>query len=197
MNFIPRPNLTNAPDRAKGSVLRLSAKNKLSRGLWAVIYVCFFRPSPVFAHSWRRALLRMFGASIHPTAVVYPTTAIWAPWNLEMKAGSCLGRGVDCYSVAKVTLEEDALVSQYSYLCTASHDYRSADFALVAAPITIESRAWVCASVFVGPGVKIGQGAVVGAMSAVFSDIRAWTVVGGNPASFIKDRALVDDGAGT
>ena len=61
---------------------------------------------------------------------------------------------------------------------------------LVTAPIVIEDQAWVAADAFVGMGVRIGQGAVVGARAAVFKDVKPWTVVGGNPAKYIKMRKL-------
>ena len=57
-------------------------------------------------------------------------------------------------------------------------------------PITISKFAWVAAEAFVGPGVTIGEGAVVGARAAVFKDVDPWTVVGGNPAKFIKKREI-------
>ena len=38
------------------------------------------------------------------------------------------------------------------------------------------------------PGVKIGDGAIVAAYSVVTKDIPAYTVWGGNPARFIKNR---------
>lgn len=95
---------------------------------------------------------------------------------------SCLASDVDCYCVAPVSLGAHATVSQYSYLCTASHDYRDPAMPLVVAPITLEAEAWVAADVFVGPGVKIGEGAVVGARSSVFADVEAWAVVAGSPA---------------
>jgi len=41
-----------------------------------------------------------------------------------------------------------------------------------------------CAGAFIGPGVNVGEGAVVGAMACVTHDVEAWTVVAGNrPAS--------------
>ena len=59
---------------------------------------------------------------------------------------------------------------------------------LVAAPITIGDRVWITADVFVGPGVTIGDGAVVTARSSVFSDLPPWMVARGNPAVAIKPR---------
>lgn len=139
-------------------------------------------------HGWRRGVLRVFGAAIGPGAHPYPRCRIWAPWNLTMGAHSCLANDSDCYSVARVTLGPGCVVSQYAYLCSASHDYEDPAFPLIAAPITVGERAWVAAGAFVGPGVTIETGAVVGARSVVVKSVPAWTVVGGNPARHIKRR---------
>jgi putative colanic acid biosynthesis acetyltransferase WcaF len=61
---------------------------------------------------------------------------------------------------------------------------------LVSKPIRIERDAWVAAAAFIGPGVTVHEGAVVGARSAVFKDVPAWTVVAGSPAVPIKKRIL-------
>ena len=61
---------------------------------------------------------------------------------------------------------------------------------LVTAPITVGAQAWVAADAFVGMGVTIGEGAVVGARAVVTRNVEPWTVVGGNPAKFIKKREL-------
>jgi putative colanic acid biosynthesis acetyltransferase WcaF len=84
-------------------------------------------------------------------------------------------------------------ISQRTYLCTASHDISLASHPQIEKPIVIENRAWVAAEAFVGPGVTIGEGAVVGARGCVFKDVEPWTVVGGNPARFIKKRTIKDE----
>ena len=103
---------------------------------------------------------------------------------------SCLAPEVDCYCVAPIKIGAHATVSQYSYLCTASHDIEHPQMPLVTAPIIIGDGAWITADVFIAPGVTIGEGAVVGARSSVFSDVPPWTVVAGNPAGFLKQRVL-------
>lgn len=163
-----------------------SIRNRVARILWGIVWRLCFRPSPRPLHAWRRWLLRLFGADIARGAHPYPSARIWAPWNLTMGEGSCLGDHVDCYSVDRVILEPYATVSQYAFLCTASHDYTVKEMPLITAPIRIGRRAWVAADVFVGPGVTIGEGAVVGARASVFRDVEPWTVVGGNPARMIK-----------
>jgi putative colanic acid biosynthesis acetyltransferase WcaF len=100
-----------------------------------------------------------------------------------MQAYSCLADDVDCYCVAAITLGPHSTVSQYSYLCSASHDYHDRAMPLVIAPIAIEAEVWVAADVFVGPGVRIGEGAVVGARSTVMQDVEPWSVVAGPTAA--------------
>ena len=170
-----------------------SRANQLRRLLWNWVWLLFFRPSPIIAHRWRGFLLRLFGATIGRHVSIYPTTTIWAPWNLHMADYSCLSHHVICYSVAQVTIGPHATVSQYSHLCTASHDITDPHMRLITAPITLHHGAWVTTDVFIGPGVTIGEGAVVGARAAVFKDVAPWTVVGGNPAQLIGHRTLATD----
>lgn len=167
---------------------QLTLANKLLRLLWRTVWVLLFRPSPQMFHGWRRFLLRLFGAKVGRGTVVYPTTQVWAPWNLNVGDHSCLSHFVDCYCVDKVNIGHKATVSQYSYLCTASHDYNDPAMPLITASITIENNAWVTADVFVGPGVTIGEGAVVGARSTVTKDIMPWTVVAGSPPKLVAHR---------
>jgi putative colanic acid biosynthesis acetyltransferase WcaF len=164
--------------------------NRIVRVLWSICYTLLYRPTPNLAHKFRVLLLRMFGADIHPTAHPYPKCRIWAPWNLKMAAHSCLANNVDCYNVARVELGEYAIVSQYSYLCSASHDFNDRGFPLFSKPITIERQAWVAARAYIGPGVTIGEGAVAGANSCVYKDVEPFAVVGGNPARIISRRNL-------
>lgn len=170
--------------------------NRLRRLLWGFVWLLFFRPSPRVLHFWRCALLRLFGAKIGRNVHPYPTARIWAPWNLEMGDHSCLADGVDCYCVDKITIGAHSTVSQYSYLCSASHDHTDAGMPLVTAPIVIGERAWITADVFIGPGVTIGDGAVISARSSVFTDIAPWVVAKGNPAVAVKPRVVSTDSKG-
>jgi len=168
-----------------------SLQNKIYRVLWKAVWVFLFRPTPRSFHAWRCLLLRTFGAKLGEAVHPYPSACIWAPWNLEMGDHSCLSEHVDCYCVDTIRIGPHATVSQYSFLCTASHDHRYPAMPLVTAPITIGERAWIAADVFVAPGVTIGDGAVVTARSSVFSDIESWTVAAGNPAKSVKKRELL------
>jgi putative colanic acid biosynthesis acetyltransferase WcaF len=172
----------------------LSWKNKLGRAWWGVVWILLFRFSPKPFFAWRRLLLRAFGAKIGKGANIHPSCRIWAPWLVEMGEFSCLSFGVDCYSVAQIRIGAHATVSQYSFLCTASHDISDPHMRLITAPIAIGEGAWVCAGAFVGPGVSLGAGAVAAARSVVIKSVEPWTVVGGNPARFIRRREMKDRG---
>ena len=169
----------------------LSRKHQVIRMLWSVVWGLLARPLPRSVGSgWKRWLLRLFGARIASTAIVYSSARVYYPANLTMEAYSCLASDVDCYNVAPVTIGANSTVSQGAYLCTASHDISDPLNPLITAPIVIEDQAWVAAGAFVGMGVTIGQGAFVGARAALFKSVEPWTVVGGNPAKFIKKRIL-------
>lgn len=169
---------------------RLGFRNKMLRTLWSIVWILFYRPSPRPLHGWRRFLLRCFGAKIGRLAHPYPSAWVWAPWNLEMGDHSCLADGVDCYSVAPIRLGAGALVSQRAFLCAATHDYEASAFPLVPKPIVVGAGAWVAAEAFIGPGVTVGSGAVVGARACVTRDVEPETVVVGNPARMVKRRTM-------
>ena len=169
----------------------LSRKNQIARFFWTIVWALSARPFPrSIGNKWRLLLLKLFGAKIHARAKVYSSVRVYMPWNLEMEEYSCLSPEVDCYNVDKIKIGAHSTVSQKSYLCTASHDITKSNNPLITAPIVIEDQSWVAAEAFIAPGVTVGEGAVVGARSAVFRDVEPWTVVGGNPARFIKKRVI-------
>ena len=110
-----------------------------------------------------------------------------------MGAYACLSENVDCYTVDEIVIGAQATVSQGVKLCSASHDISSRIMELTTSPIYIGENAWVAGWSIILPGVTIGEGAVVSAGSVVTKDVEPWSVVGGNPAKFIKKRVLSDD----
>jgi putative colanic acid biosynthesis acetyltransferase WcaF len=168
--------------------------NKLGRVAWGAAWLVLFRPSPKVCHAWRRLLLRLFGARVGRGSHVHPSCRVWAPWNLELGDHSTLSPHVDCYCADRVCIGAHVTVSQYSFLCTATHDESDPRMGLRTAPIVIGDEAWVCADVFVAPGVTVGEGAVVGARSSVFGDLPAWQVCYGTPARPVREREVREEG---
>lgn len=168
-----------------------SIKNKALRLIWIFCYWILFRPFfPNMFNVWRVLLLRVFGAKVGSQTVIYSSSVIWAPWNLEIANNSCIGPSVKCYNQGKINIGSHTIISQNVYLCASTHDYTKSNFPLILKPILIEDQVWIAADTFIAPGVLIGKGAVVGARSAVFKNVKPWSVVGGNPAQFIKERII-------
>ena len=167
-----------------------STRNKLGRVLWSMVWWTLFRPTPRILFGWRRMLLRAFGASIGRNARISPSVRIWAPWNLSVGDEASVAHAVDCYCVDRLSIGRHATVSQYALLCTAGHDINDPKMRLTTSPILIADQAWICAGVYVGPGVTVGEGGVAGARAVVTRDVAAWTVVAGNPAQVIRERVL-------
>ena len=161
------------------------------RGIWLVVENTLFRWSPRPFHAWRAWLLRCFGATISDLAkvVVFPTVTVHFPWKLILEPRSMLGPHVRVYNSAPIRLGYGANVSQFTHLCAGSHDYLQWRLPTTFGPIVVGANAWLGAEVFVGPGVEIGELAVVGARSVVIADLPARKVCVGHPCRPIKDRS--------
>jgi len=169
-----------------------SLQHKLIRVVWALTYTLLFRFSPVPFFSYRRWLLRCFGASIATGVNVYPSAKIWFPKNLVMKSGSTLGPNVNVYNQGAIVIGGNTIVSQGAHLCASTHDYNNPLHPLLLAPIQIEANAWICAEAFVGPNVTVAEGSVVGARAVLMKNTEAWGVYGGNPARKVNERERFD-----
>lgn len=165
-----------------------SLGNRLKRLLWSVVHLLLYRTSPTPLHAWRALLLRCFGATMGPDCHFYPGSKIWAPWNLYCAEQVTAGNGAEIYNPAPMHFASHVIVSQGAYLCGATHDYNQAEFPLLAFEMRFGAYSWICARASVGPGVQVGEGAVLGLSSVATRSLEAWTVYAGNPAVALKPR---------
>jgi putative colanic acid biosynthesis acetyltransferase WcaF len=182
----PRRTIDVAGNRA---ALKWNVRERAGRVLWDACRIVF-RWSPRICWSWRCGLLRLFGAKIGKNVRIDPTARIMIPWQLEVGDWSAMGFDVLVYNLGPVRIGSRVTISQRAHLCAGSHDFRDPTMPLLKPPISIDDDAWVCADAFVGPGVRVGCGAVVGARAVVVKDVPQWSVVAGNPARLIRQRDL-------
>jgi putative colanic acid biosynthesis acetyltransferase WcaF len=166
----------------------LSLKNRLARVLWALAHLTLVRYSPRPCHAWRAAVLRVFGATLGPNCHIYAGARIWAPWNLVCEDAVGIADGAVIYNPAPIRLGSHCVVSQDAYLCGATHDIDDPAFPMVSSPITLGAYAWICARAVVGPGIEVGEGAVLGLAGVATRDLQPWTVYGGVPARALRKR---------
>jgi putative colanic acid biosynthesis acetyltransferase WcaF len=165
-----------------------SLKSRVSRMLWAIVWMLFFYPSPKSFHKWRAFLLRIFGGKVGRGVHVYPSAKIWAPWNLELDDECGIANGVTLYSQGKIFIGKRTVISQGAHLVTGTHDYTKYGFPLITFSIHIGSNVWVAAEAFIHPGITIGDGCIIGARSVVTTDMPEWKVCAGHPCKPIKQR---------
>jgi putative colanic acid biosynthesis acetyltransferase WcaF len=162
---------------------------QLRRVLWGLGSLLFrFSPRPCFG--WRRFVLRCLGAQIGAHVNTYPSTRIYFPWNLAIGDWSAIGEGVLVYNLGQVKIGSRATISHGAHLCAGTHEYTQAELSLLKPAVVINDQVWICTDAFVGPGVTVGEGAVVGARAVVVKDVAPWTVVAGNPARILKKREI-------
>ena len=169
-----------------------SLSNRLYRAVWHVAWGVLASWTPPPLHGWRRFLLRVFGARIGKGARIYGSARIWYPPNLEMGRYAAIGWDVNCYNQGRIVLEDYASVSQYAHVVASTHDIDDPNFQLQTRPVRICKYAWVASDAFVGPGVTVHEGAVLGARGVAFKDLEAWTVYVGNPAKPVRQRKPFD-----
>jgi putative colanic acid biosynthesis acetyltransferase WcaF len=165
----------------------ISLNDKIKRKIWFAFYLLFFRPlSGILFIRLRSQILRIFGAKIGKNTNIYSSVFIQSPWNLIIGDNSTIGPYVKTH-IGQILIGNNVTVSQYTYLCTGSHDFNN-NMLYITKPITIKDHVWIGADSFIMMGVTLNKGSIVGARSSVFKNVNEFSIVAGNPAKHIKFR---------
>lgn len=162
--------------------------NRIRRAIWAAAWLVLASWTPPPLHAWRVLVLRLFGARIGRNCRIYRSTRVWNPAELEIGDEVTIGPGVILYNQGRITIGDTCVISQRAHLCASTHRFDDAWFQLILKPITIGQNCWVAAEAFVGPGVVMGDGAVLAARGVLFDAAEPFTVYRGNPAVAIGRR---------
>jgi putative colanic acid biosynthesis acetyltransferase WcaF len=159
---------------------------------WQITHAILFRPTPKFLNGFRLLLLRLWGAKIIGRPFVSQSARIRIPWHLELHDRASIGERADIYNLGNVVVRETATVAQDAMLCGGSHDFSSPRLELLVGGVDIGAHAFIAARAVILPGIRIGEGAVVGAASVVTKDVPPWEIFAGNPAKSIGTRSVDD-----
>jgi acetyltransferase-like isoleucine patch superfamily enzyme len=133
---------------------------------------------------YRRAGLRLArDSSIHWRAEFY------SPEKIVIGDHCTIGDRVFLDGRSGLTIGSNVNLGSEVTIWTRQHDIDSPDFAEVGDAVQIADYVYIGSRATVLPGVTIGQGAVVAAGSVVTRDIESFTLVGGVPATFIRERS--------
>ena len=153
---------------------------------WILVRAMLFMHSIPVPSRFKVLALRLFGAKVGTGVVIRSRVEVSFPWRLEIGDYVWIGNDVTILSLEKVTIGSHCCLSQRTFLCTGSHDYRKESFDLIVKPIVVEPHSWVSAQCMVCPGVTIGTGSVCAAGSIVRKDVPPHSIVEGVPAQVVK-----------
>jgi acetyltransferase-like isoleucine patch superfamily enzyme len=83
---------------------------------------------------------------------------------------------------------DDVSIGPEAAILTLGHDPQSPEFGDRGGDVVIGNRVWIGYRAVILPGIKIGDGAVVGAGAVVTRDVEPFTIVAGSPARKIGER---------
>lgn len=137
---------------------------------------------------FRKFVLVLFGAKIGKSPRIKPGVKIKYPWKLKM--GDYVWLGENCWidNMEEVEIGSNSCISQGAYICTGSHNYKSANFGLILKPVKLDSGVWIGAHSVVCPGIHAAEQSVLTAGSVLTVDMEANQVYQGNPAVLKRNR---------
>jgi putative colanic acid biosynthesis acetyltransferase WcaF len=156
---------------------------------WYVTNYAFFKSSFPF-YSFKRFLLRLFGAKVGKGLIIKPGVNIKYPWHLVIGDHVWIGENVWIDNLAKVTLKDHSCVSQGALLLCGNHNYRKTTFDLLVGEIMLEEGAWAGAMTVVCPGVRMGSNSLLTVGSIATRSLEANWIYQGNPAQKLKQREI-------
>lgn len=108
--------------------------------------------------------------------------------------GDRVGFNYGCYvnGYGGLTIGDRSIFGPYTMIHTANHEMDLGapiqDQGWASGHVTIGPDCWIGMGVSILPGVRIGEGCVVGAGSVVAKDLPDFSIAVGNPARVIRDR---------
>ena len=139
----------------------------------------------------RDYLSQIIGRKVDESVTLLPPFYVDFGKNIRIGKRCWIQQGCTFFDRGGITIGNDVFIAQKVNLITINHDSdpenRSATYGR---PIVIEDKIWIGINSTILPGVTVGYGSIVGANSVVTHDVSPYTVVGGNPAKFIKEIRL-------
>lgn len=167
-----------------------SGAGKIKMILWYYINLFFFKSAWFPFISFKRFLLKVFGAKLGKGVIIKPSVNIKYPWKLTVGNHVWIGEGAWIDNLEPVFLGDSVCLSQNALLLTGGHSINRSSFDYESGPIYLEEGVWIGAQAIVGQNVRCGSHSVLGINSVAETDLQAFTIYKGNPAISILKRNL-------
>lgn len=164
--------------------------SSLGRVSWYLVNIVLFNNPFLPLSSFKRFLLRLFGAKIGTGVVIKPSVNIKYPWKLNVGANTWIGEHVWIDNLGQVTIGSNVCISQGALLLCGNHNYKKSSFDLLVGDIILEDGAWIGAKSVVTGKVVVGSHAILTAGSVASSNLESYMIYKGNPAIAIRQRNI-------
>jgi putative colanic acid biosynthesis acetyltransferase WcaF len=142
------------------------------------------------SHAVRHLLYRtLCGVRVGRSSSIHRKCRMYHPFHIRIGDHSVINYGVLLDGRRGLAIGNNVSISEGCVLLTLGHDVDDPDFTPEGAQVTIGDYAFIGSYSRILPGVTLGEGAVVGAGAVVTRDVAPYTVVGGVPARYIRDRS--------
>lgn len=135
---------------------------------------------------WARKIVKKCGKSVN-----FERGAVFGPL-LEVGDGS--GIGINCEIYGPVSIGKDVMMGLEVVIYTSGHRHDRLDIPMgkqgsdEVRPVTVGNDVWIGRRAIIMPGVRIGNGCIIGAAAVVTKDIPDYSIAVGVPARPVKSR---------
>ena len=117
-----------------------------------------------------------------------------ASFSSDVKLGDNSGIGINAIIASNVAIGKNVMMGPECKIYTINHEFKDKTIPMCeqgftkAKPVIIGNDVWIGASVIILPGVKIGDGCILGAGTVVTKSTPDFSIVCGNPGKVVKYR---------
>ena len=137
---------------------------------------------------FRKYYLRLFGIRINKGSTIHRYCRFFHLGGLTIGQNSTINFGCYLDNRRGISIGDNVGIAHNTKIYTLGHDINDSHFNTRGAKVQIEDNVFIFSNSLIMPGVTIGEGAVVLSGSVVTKDVEPWSIVGGNPATKIKNR---------
>lgn len=172
--------------------LGFKAKNRIL-AIWTEFLVMILRfVGHIPSHLVRKAFYSLSGVKIGSGSVIHMWANFFEPKGVTIGNDTIIGDHCFLDGRASLKIGNHTDIASQVLIYNSEHDLSSSDFKAVTSSVEIGDYCFIGPRAIILPGVKIGNGAVVGAGAVVTKDIPPFKIFGGIPAQEIGERKLKD-----
>lgn len=144
------------------------------------------------SHTFRDFMYRhLFKVELPGDSIIYWKCNFFRPSNVHIGHNSIIGNNAFLDGRGGLYIGSNVNIAGNFQAYTMEHDITSPTFESTSGSVVIDDYVYIGTRVMIMPGVHIHEGAVIASGAVVTKDVPAWTMYGGVPARYIKDRPVV------